>query len=121
MDFFCLAHNGIRVGYPSAALLRTLPRSERRRVRNRVVIALTANPYYSLHGVRAGARLNSAVRRLHLGKGFVIGLNTWYLVPGAASDGVLKVRHGVIEEIGIADARWTATRRGAGRFLKSFY
>jgi hypothetical protein len=51
----------------------------------------------------------------------VVGLNTWYLAPGTDSRGVLKVRHGVIEEVGIANRRLTASRVAARRFLKSFY
>jgi hypothetical protein len=34
--------------------------------------------------------------------------------------GVLKVRHGVIEEVGIADGRLLTSRRDARRFLNSF-
>jgi hypothetical protein len=33
---------------------------------------------------------------------------------------VLKVRHGVVGEIGIADKRLTSTRAGARRLLASF-
>ena len=35
MDFFCPAHGGIRVGYASPTLLRTLSRSEQRSLRGR--------------------------------------------------------------------------------------
>jgi hypothetical protein len=120
MDFFCPAHDGIRVGYPSPALLRTVPSSERRRLRNRVVLALTSNTHYALRGVHPGTRLAAAARRLAVGKGFHIGLNRWYLTPGGPSLGVLKVRHGVIEEIGIADRALTSNRRADRRFLSSF-
>jgi hypothetical protein len=34
---------------------------------------------------------------------------------------VLKVRRGVIEEIGIADKRLTQSRRAASNFLNSFW
>jgi hypothetical protein len=48
-------------------------------------------------------------------------LNTWYLVGNGPSRGVLKVRHGVILEIGIANKRLAAGgRRTALRFLKAF-
>jgi hypothetical protein len=115
-----LVHTGIRVGYPSPKLLRGLSRSERRRVQGRVVLTLTANPSYALHGVRPGARLRRVARRLRVGRGFRIGLNVWYLAPNGASRGVLKVRRGVIEEIGIADEQLTGTRRATRRFLASF-
>lgn len=118
MDFFCLTPIGIRVVYPSAALLRTLPRGARERVRGKVVLALTANPYYALRGVRPGARLASVARRLHIGRRFHIGLNNWYLTSAiGASRGILKVRHGVIEEIGITDRAVTANRRSERRLL----
>jgi hypothetical protein len=49
------------------------------------------------------------------------GLNTWYLAPNGQSRGVLKVRHGLIEEIGIVDKRLTQPRRAASTFLNSFW
>jgi hypothetical protein len=49
-DSFCLTPSGIRVAYPSPALLRTLSPGTRRRVRGRVVLALTGNAYYALNG-----------------------------------------------------------------------
>jgi hypothetical protein len=43
MDFFCPSHGGIRVGYPSPALLRALSRHQARQVRGRAILLLTAN------------------------------------------------------------------------------
>jgi hypothetical protein len=121
MQFFCLAPNGVRVGYASPKLLRHLPRHERRRFRGRVVIALTANHHYALRGVRPGTRLAHVRRRLHAGKPFHVGLNFWYLVPNGASHGVLKVRHGMIQEIGIATKRLTRQRASDRIFLRTFF
>jgi hypothetical protein len=120
MDFFCPRSNGIRVGYPAPKLLRTLSPAEQRRIRGRVVLVLTANHHYALHGVRVGAGLAAVARRLKIGPAFRIGLNTWYLAPNGPSHGVLKVRHGVIEEIGIADRQLTGNRKSDRRFLASF-
>jgi dienelactone hydrolase len=120
MDFFCPAHHGIRVGYASPALTRGLARSERRRVQARVVLVLTANRHYALRGVRSGTRLVRVARRLRVGRQFHIGLNRWYLAPNGSSRGVLKVRDGVIQEIGIADERLTRTRSASREFLASF-
>ena len=72
-------------------------------MRDRAVLVLTANSHYALRGVRPGARLAAVAHRLRVDKGFHIGLNWWYLTPDGSSRGVLKVRHGVIEAIGVAD------------------
>ena len=104
------------MAYPSAAVLRHLSARTRRKVRGRVVLALTANPDYALLGVRPGDALGPVAGRLHAGSGFQIGRNRWYVLPAGRSRGVLKVRHGVIEEIGIANRSLTRGR-GARRLL----
>jgi ABC-2 type transport system ATP-binding protein len=119
MDFFCPSHGGIRVGYATPALLAKLSRHERGQVRGRVVMVLTANRHYALRGVRPGVRLAAARRRLRLDRGFQIGLNRWYLAPAGRAQGVLKVRHGQVQEVGIANSALTG-RRLARRFLSSF-
>jgi pimeloyl-ACP methyl ester carboxylesterase len=120
MDFFCPAHRGIRVGYPSRSLLHSLSRREQRRVRGRAILILTANPHYALRSVRVGTRVAKVARRLRLGRRFVVGQNTWYLAPNGPSRGVLKVRHGTIQEIGVANPALTRTRAAARRFLRGF-
>jgi len=120
MDFFCPTVHGIRVGYPSPVLLRSLPRKQRARLRGRAILALTANPSYTLKGVRPGARLAAVARRLKVGRRFQIGLNSWYLAPAGPSCGVFKVRRGRIEEIGLADKRLTISRATSRRFLARF-
>ena len=121
-DNFCLyAGWGIRVGYPSTKLVKALPSSERGQISGRIVLALSANPFYALDGVRPGARLTAAVtRKLKLGADLQIGSNRWYIAPGKASNGVLKVRHGVIQEVGIANLQLTGGRAAQQRFLTSF-
>ncbi|MGH2870470.1 MAG: CocE/NonD family hydrolase [Solirubrobacteraceae bacterium] len=120
LDFFCLTPNGVRVGYSSPGLLRALKRSERKRLQGRVVIALTANPHYALRGVHPGARLGLVAALLRPGHVFNVGLNRWYLAPNGPSTGVLKVRHGIIEEVGIATKRLVNGRTAARRLLRSF-
>ncbi len=120
MDFFCLTPNGIRVGYPSPKLLVKLRPRLRRSVRGSAVLALTASPRYALRGVPPRTRLAMVAHRLRAGRPFHIGLNDWYLVGNGSSTGVLKVRHGVIEEVGIADKRLTGTRRADRWFLGTF-
>jgi dienelactone hydrolase len=122
MDFFCPAPTGIRVGYPSPKLLGGLSRAQRARVRGRAILALTDNRHFAMRGVRPGTRLTAGIRRkLHVGTPYHVGLNYWYLVTLKGSRGVLKVRHGAIQEIGIADTRLTSSRRAARRFLRTFY
>jgi hypothetical protein len=117
-DDFCLFGGwGIRVAYPTSKLLSHLSASERARVAGRVVIALTANPFYALNGVRPGMRVAAVARKLKVGKPLHIGLNDWYIAPGGVSNGVLKVRGGVIQEIGIVDKRLTKGRGAQGRLL----
>jgi hypothetical protein len=120
MEFFCLSGQGIRVGYPSAALLRTLRRSERSGERGKVVLALTANRHYALDGVRPGTRLATVAARLHVSHPFHVGRNFWYLTPGRQVRGVLKVRRGRIQEVGIAQKRLSTTRAQDRRFFRSF-
>ncbi|MGH2870417.1 MAG: prolyl oligopeptidase family serine peptidase [Solirubrobacteraceae bacterium] len=121
MDFFCPARRGIRVGYASRALTRHLSPAQRRRVAGRAVLVLSANRHYALHGVRPGTRLSRVRRRLHASRAFHVGRNYWYAVTNGPSRGVLKVRHGVIQEVGIADLRLTRGRAAGRRFFRSFF
>jgi predicted acyl esterase len=121
LESFCVTPNQIRVGYGSPAALRALPRAQRASARGRVVIALTANPRYALRGVHPGTLLRTVAKRLHVGRAYHVGLNFWYLPPDGAGSGVLKVRRGRIQEIGIAEKRFTGKRAVARRFLRSFF
>ncbi|MEA2214282.1 MAG: hypothetical protein QOF83_4230 [Solirubrobacteraceae bacterium] len=121
MDFFCVAPNPIRVGYASPKLLGAAPRRERHRLRGRAVLILTANRRYALHGVRPNTRLAKVAGKLHVGKAFHVGRNFWYLAPNGASTGILKVRHGRIEEIGVATRSVTWSRVIARKYLRTFY
>lgn len=120
-DNFCLRGRwGIRVGFPSRRVLRSLSLSQRRRNAGRIVIALTANRYYSLDGVRPQARLSSVARRLHVQASPIhVGLNFWYVLPGRGARYVLKVRDGRIQEIGVV-ARALTNGRAAQRRLFGF-
>jgi hypothetical protein len=84
------------------------------------VLALTANPFYGLNGITPGVTLKAAARRLKLGKVFKIGLNDWYIATLRPGVGVLKVRDGVVQEIGVANANLTVTRLQQASFLAKF-
>jgi hypothetical protein len=119
-DFFCPARGGIRVGYASSALLHQLDARARRGISGRVVLVLTASTHYAIRGVHAESRLATARRHLKLQPVFHIGRNDWYLAADGNVRAVLKVRHGLVQEIGIADNHLTAPRRQASGFLRSF-
>lgn len=120
-DNFCLYGGfGISAGYPAQSLLQTLSRRQRARVRGRIVVALTANPYYALRGARPGMAFAPLSRRLHAGKAFRINGNDWYIVPGKRANGVLKVSGGVIQDVGIAERLLTTGRRAQRLSLTSW-
>jgi hypothetical protein len=120
MEFFCLVPRGIRVGYPSPKLATPHNRRLRAEVKGRVILVLTADRRYQLDGVRPGTRVRAVRRHLRLGGAFHVGLNFWYLTPGRRSRGIVKVRHGVIQEIGVAAPQLTQGRKATARFLRSF-
>ena len=120
-DFFCLTPIGVRVGYASPTLSRTLPGKLARQLRGRVIWASTSSGYYALDGIRPGATVDAAGERLKLAGPFQVGLNEWYLAPFGSSTAVLKVRRGIVEEIGIGDKQLTVGRKAQLSFLKSFY
>ena len=122
LDFFCLTGGGgLRAGYPSTALLRSLTPGQRRAVSGRAVLLLTANQHYALAGVRPGESLAAARRHLSLGRGYRIGRNIWYVTPARGGRrGVLRVQHARVQELGITESRLTVTRSAARRLLASF-
>jgi beta-glucosidase len=120
MDFFCAGRQGIRAGYPSPRVLRTLRLSLRRQVEGRVVLILTSKRRFSLRGIHPRAQIRKVARRFRLRGPFVIGVNRWYLLRFGAGRGVLKVRDGIVEEIGIATASLTRNRHQDKVFLASF-
>lgn len=120
-DNFCLYHGwGIRLGYPTAALTKMLPASQRARYEGHVVLALTANPFYALDGARPGDTIASVAEHVHVGKPFHVGSNDWYFAVGGAETGVLKVRNGVVQEVGLASLALTKTRAEQRVFINSF-
>jgi hypothetical protein len=86
-DYFRLKPSGIRVKYPSATLLRSVPRPQRRHLQGRVIVALTADRHYALRGVHPGARLRTVARRLHVGRAYHVGRNFRYLAPYGRGSG----------------------------------
>ena len=119
-DFFCLTPIGIRVGYGPAGLVRPLPARVRRGLLGRVVWISTANPVYSVRGIRPASRVSAARRALRLGAPFKVGANAWYFGRAGGASVLLKVRRGTIQEIGVLAPALARTRALELRFLRSF-
>ncbi|MGI8864112.1 MAG: hypothetical protein ACR2JH_06880, partial [Solirubrobacteraceae bacterium] len=119
-DFFCLTPNGVRVGYASPKLIRTVPKREREHLLKHVIWASTSNAFYSVRGIHPGATLTAAAKALHPAGPFHVGLNYWYLAANGRSTAVLKVRHGIVEEIGIGDKALIHGHKADLAFLENF-
>jgi hypothetical protein len=121
MPVFCLyAGFGIRGAIPTHKLLHELPSAQRNHATGRLVLLLTANPYYNLNGVVPGDTIATAAKDLHLSKAYVIGANTWYFAARPGANGIIKVRHGVVYEIGLASKPLTKTPKAQHAFITSF-
>jgi hypothetical protein len=120
-DYFCFSPAGTRDGYPSPALLRLLPRKQRRGATGKAIFILSDNHRYFLRGVRTGSRFTKRLdRRLHAGRGFRLGPDTWYVIANGPSAGLLQVNRGIVRAVGIADKRFLTSRRATVRFLNVF-
>jgi hypothetical protein len=119
-EFFCLTPHGVRVGLASSKLLSALSHSEQNALKDRVVWISTDNARYAVHGIRAGATLTAAQHALPHSYYFRLGKNFWYLAPAGKATAVLKVRHGLVEEIGIAAKQLTASHKADRTLMSSF-
>ena len=119
-DFFCLTPIGVRVGYASPALATTLSKAQRTALRDHVIWASTSSAHYAVKGVRVGATIAAASAVLKPSGPFRVGLNDWYFAANGGSTAILKVRGGLIEEVGIADKSLTQGSKAQRTFLKSF-
>jgi hypothetical protein len=119
-EYFCAAPIGVRVAYASDRLLKTLTPRQRTSERGRIVLALTANSFYALDGVRPGESLTTAANKLHTGAAIRVGANDWYMAPNGSTTAILKVRDGIVQEIGTATKKVTQHRRAQRTFITSF-
>lgn len=121
MDRYCIAGGGsLRIGYPTRRLNRRLVRSQRRRIRGRAVLALTSSRRYAIRRVRVGSRTRLLRSRVRGERRVRAGANIWYVARGRRSRLVFKTRAGKVREIGLADKRLTAGKRGFKRLLQSY-
>jgi 6-phosphogluconolactonase (cycloisomerase 2 family) len=117
-DVFCLTPTGVSVDYASSQLLTTLPSKARADLRGRVVAVISANPIYALHGIRPGATLRTAAKRLHPGAAIHVGASNWYIAREGSTTGIIEVQHGIVRNVGIANAKLTDSRKAQLRFVK---
>jgi hypothetical protein len=110
---FCLRGGaGISAGYAGRSLLRRLSARERVRVRGRIVILITANPFYALHGARTGMPFAALSARVHAVKVFQHDGNSWYVLLGKGINGLLMLRDGEIRGVGISERLIRSRRPG---------
>ncbi len=108
------------IGYPTARMNRPLGRSERRRVRNRAVLALTTSRRYRIRGVTRGSSVRSLRRRVRGERRLRVGRNVWYLARGRYSTLAFRTRGGRVREVGLADRQLTRTMRGSKHVLRAW-
>jgi len=108
----------VRIAYPSPKELRQLSRSERRRVRGESIFVLTTSRSLRIRGASRGTSGRVMRRGIGRGPGVRVGRNVWYFRKGRNSRQIFKVQGGRVREMGIADARLTATTPRAKRFFR---
>jgi uncharacterized delta-60 repeat protein len=119
LDKYCAAGGGtFRIGYPTARLMRFLPRSVRRAVAERVVLILTSSRRFSVGGITPGISTEAQARgRLRGERRARVGKNTWQAARSGSLLLLIKVQGGRVREIGIGDGRLARGPKGLKRFL----
>jgi sugar lactone lactonase YvrE len=110
----------IGLGYPSSRLLTKLKAHQRGRLRGRVMLVLTTDSRYSLNQIKPGTQVADVRARLAHMRHLKIGRTTWYVVSGAHATGIIKVQHGTVQGIGIANRALTRTHAAQRRLLARF-
>ena len=121
LDRYCAEGGGnFRIGYPTPRLTRTLSRTLRRKVKDRVVIVLTSSRRFSVVGIKVGDTTSTALRKLRGERAFKVGSNTWYVAKRGKARLLVKTKNGKVGEIGIGDPRLTTTPNATKRFLNAW-
>lgn len=100
------ADGTIHVVYAPAGMTATIARAHRSPLAGHVVLLVTSELTYTLHGVRAGSRaadLRAAVH--HLGRPILAGGGRWYVIPGRRAGALVEVRGGAVRAVGVIDLR----------------
>jgi FG-GAP repeat len=119
IDNFCL-YGGwdIKAGYASSSLIKSA--HARKSLKGRVALLLTPNPYYSLGTAHPGATFSSPAKKLHAGKPVHEGATLWYFTSAGGAEGVLEVKSGVIQEVGLATKALAGNPKARARLAKAF-
>jgi hypothetical protein len=113
----CLTPVGTHVDLASAALVRALPKPERSRWLDRVVLAISANPRYTVGSLHPGARLGGRFRPARGTTTLKLGSHVWYLARHGQVTTLIAATRGVVTEVGIASAPLVATAAQQRRLL----
>ncbi|MGI9095456.1 MAG: hypothetical protein ACR2F4_07785, partial [Thermoleophilaceae bacterium] len=120
MDRFCLSDgSALRVGYTAPKDLKSLSRSQRRRLRGRASLVLTSSARTKLRGVNVGITRTELLQRIGKGRGVRVGRDVWFVRRGTRARQVFRVRGGRLREVGLADLRLTRSRALTKRFFGS--
>jgi hypothetical protein len=124
LDKYCVTGGGLfRIGYPTGRINRTIGRSLRRAVADRVVLALTSSPRFNVSGIVPSQTSEATARRRLRGeRRFRIGKNTWYVTGFRGSTlRLVKAQRGRVREVGIGDSRLArGSRKQTKRYLKTW-
>jgi hypothetical protein len=104
----------VRVGYATTKLLASLSARQRRQLRGRVTWITTANPFFTVEAIHAGARLARGSPVLRHAVGFTVAGRHWYFVRKRRATLFLVVHDGVVQEVGIVSNLLTRSKRMDG-------
>jgi hypothetical protein len=120
IDDFCLFGGwDIEAAYATASLVKAVPASARPPVGSAVLV-LTGNPFYALRGIAPGMSFAQVSRGLAIFAQLRSGSTTWFFAALNFANGVIEVRDGVVQQIGIADKGVTAFRGARERLFRTF-
>ena len=119
IDRYCVKGGGhLRIAHPTSALSKRLKSSTRGAIRSRAIVLVTTNRRLILRGLRVGSKASTARRVLARERRYRIGKSGWYVARGKRGVMVYRVSGGRIREMGVANRRLTASRRGTARLLR---
>ncbi len=121
IDRYCVKGGGtMRVGYPTRALNAGRSARTKKRMRRRVVLAISTSRRFRIRRSRVGTSTRMLRRRLRGERRLRIGTTVWFTAKGRSSRLLFRTRGGRVRELGLGNRRLTSTRRGTVRFLRAW-